>query len=243
MRLAVAQFEPVAGDIHKNLQKHRVLVELAAGEGADLVAFPELSLTGYEPKLAGELATSADDRRLDELQQLADSRGVCIAAGLPTSCDVGTRISLVLFRPLSPRATYSKQLLHEDELPYFVCGQQQAVWEVGQRRLVPAICYESLQDGHAEQAAQLGGEVYLASVAKSAVGVGRASSHYPRIAQRFGMTVAMANCVGACDDFQAVGQSAIWNRQGELVIRLNACDEGIALMDTSRNEVSMRYLR
>ena len=63
------------------------------------------------------------------------------------------------------------------------------------------------------QVADLGANIYLASVAKSARGVDKAFSHYPAVAQRYAMTVLMANCVGPCGDFVAVGQSAMWNNR------------------------------
>ena len=47
LKLAMAQINTVLGDVPKNLQKHLELIEEARGKGADLVTFPELSLTGY----------------------------------------------------------------------------------------------------------------------------------------------------------------------------------------------------
>jgi predicted amidohydrolase len=49
MRIGAAQLRPVAGDVASNLAKHLELIDVAAALGADLVYFPELSLTGYEP--------------------------------------------------------------------------------------------------------------------------------------------------------------------------------------------------
>src|ERR1041385_7750009 len=46
--IAVAQTCPVAGDVKANLDEHFRLARLAATEGAQIVVFPELSLTGYE---------------------------------------------------------------------------------------------------------------------------------------------------------------------------------------------------
>lgn len=46
-KIKIAQFKPHLGDIHKNAQKHFSLIGEAIAEGADVVVFPELSLTGY----------------------------------------------------------------------------------------------------------------------------------------------------------------------------------------------------
>jgi len=52
--IAVAQTCPVAGDVQANLDEHIHLARLAAKEGAQVVVFPELSLTGYELGRGGE---------------------------------------------------------------------------------------------------------------------------------------------------------------------------------------------
>jgi predicted amidohydrolase len=46
IKIALAQFNTKLGDVHANLQKHLELIE-EAHQGADLIVFPELSLTGY----------------------------------------------------------------------------------------------------------------------------------------------------------------------------------------------------
>jgi predicted amidohydrolase len=242
VRICVAQLRSTAGDIEGNVRKHQALLDLALSYDAQMVCFPELSLTGYEPKLAKRLATVQNDPRLNTFQTLADSRSVCIAVGIPTVAAWGTRISMIVFQPSRSPVTYSKQQLHADEMPYFAPGEQQIVLSTAGHSIAPAICYESLQDSHAERAAELGADVYLASVAKSAGGVNKAFSHYPGVARRHAMTVLMANCVGPCDDFVAVGQSAVWSSRGELLTKLDSEHEGIALFDTLTREIAVHYL-
>lgn len=71
MKICVAQTRPVKGDIQSNIDDHKKLIEIAVSNGADTVIFPELSLTGYEPKLSRELATNQDDNRFDDFQKSA----------------------------------------------------------------------------------------------------------------------------------------------------------------------------
>ena len=49
-RLSLAQIDPVLGDIAKNVEAHCSFADRARGAGANLVVFPELSLTGYSVK-------------------------------------------------------------------------------------------------------------------------------------------------------------------------------------------------
>jgi len=65
MILAAAQTKPTRGDIKENLLDHYRLIELAADHGANLIVFPELSITGYERETAESLSFTIDDSRLD----------------------------------------------------------------------------------------------------------------------------------------------------------------------------------
>jgi predicted amidohydrolase len=81
--IAVAQTCPVAGDVQSNLDEHIRLARLAAKEGAQVVVFPDLSLTGYELALAESLAFSECDSRLSSLLDLAASQGTILVVGGP----------------------------------------------------------------------------------------------------------------------------------------------------------------
>jgi len=242
MRICVAQVRPLKGDIDKNIAHHKKLIDLAVVNGADIIVFPELSLTSYEPKLSEEQATTQADQRLDVFQTISDTKHITIGVGLPTNSHSGIMISMVIFQPSQVRQTYSKQQLHADELPYFVNGQQQVILTIGSHKIAPAICYESLLPEYAEKAFTDGAQVYLASVAKSAGGVAKAFKHYPNMAKQYAMTVAMSNCVGPCDDFESVGQSAIWNNHGLLVAQLDDTHEGILILDTDTEETVKKII-
>jgi predicted amidohydrolase len=232
MRICAAQLQSIAGEIAANTARHLELIDLAIAHGADVVFFPELSLTGYEPRLAKSLATDESDRRLDVLQQRSDTHGITIGAGLPIVVGSQVRIGTVWFAPRFPRRVYAKQLLHADELPFFAPGDGQLVLEAGSHTLAPAICYESLQVEHADKAASVGADIYLASVAKPAHALEKAMLHYPSIARRYGMYVVMADGVGPSDDFVSVGQSAAWNKRGELLAQMDSASEGLVMVDT-----------
>lgn len=242
MKICIAQTRPVKGNIQGNIAEHKRFIGLAASQGAGFIVFPELSLTGYEPALAEALATSPDDNRLDELQTISNNRNIIIGAGLPTRADAGIRITMIIFQPHKPRATYSKQYLHSDEDPYFVEGDQPLLITIGKDNIAPAICYESLLPEHAEDAFKSGAGIYIASVAKSAKGVSKAFKHFPEIAQKYSMSVLMSNSVGPSDDFVSAGNTAVWNNKGVLVSQLNDTDEGLLIFDTDTQEATQKVL-
>ena len=236
MKIVLAQIQAAKGDIDKNIEKHCRFINTAVTNGADAIFFPELSVTGYEPDLAKKLATTADDGRLAIFQSLSDENNIVIAVGLPIVSNNGINISAVIFQPNLARQVYSKQYLHDDELPYFIPGNKQLYINVGTNKIALAICYESLLPQHAETASEQGINMYLALVAKSANGVLKAYRHYPDMAEKYAIPVLMANCVGYCDNFQSAGSSAVWNKDGNLVNRLDENSEGLLLFDTETEQ-------
>jgi len=52
MKIGIAQTRPFSGEISANIEKHILFVQHGISLGADVIIFPELSLTGYEPTLA-----------------------------------------------------------------------------------------------------------------------------------------------------------------------------------------------
>jgi predicted amidohydrolase len=212
IKIAAAQIAPITGDIEQNIEKHFDLIKQAALQGADLVFFPELSITGYEPSLAHELALSPDDPNLEVFLHLSDAHQLVIGIGLPTSSEQGTHISMLFFLPGQDPVLYSKQHLHPDELPFFVPGTAQLVLEVKGFVIAPAICYESLLLEHAVAAVQAGAQIYLVSVAKSAQGLSKAQAHYSQLVKDLSLDVVMANAVGPSDNFISVGGSAAWGQ-------------------------------
>ena len=62
--IGVAQIKPVPGAVDENIGIHRRWIQQAAEKDVDVLIFPELSLTGYEPGLAKELAMTPADPRL-----------------------------------------------------------------------------------------------------------------------------------------------------------------------------------
>lgn len=242
MKIAIAQTRPVKGNISANIEAHKKFIDLALTLKAEAIFFPELSLTGYEPELSNELATNQNDNRLDRFQNISDKNNIIIGLGLPTRTDLKIRISMIIFEPNKQRQIYSKQQLHSDELPYFEKGIGQVIITTDKTKIAPAICYESLQPIHSENAFKLGAEIYLASVAKSENGVEKAFKHFPIIAKQYGKPVLMSNCVGFCDNFLSAGKSSVWTKDGELIGQLDNKTEGILIFDTETSLCEAREL-
>jgi len=239
MKICLAQTRSEKGNVEQNVQNHLRFVERAIAWNADLIVFPELSLTNDEPELAQELATEIDDSIFNPFQELADQNDLAIDVGVPTQAINGVQISMLIFQPNTERTVYSKRLLHADELPYFVSGHSQPFLEIHGKKVAFGICYETLQREQFEEAKENHADMYIASVAKPDRGTDKAYIHFPSMASEFGMPILMANCVGACDNFVSNGLSAAWNEQGQLLAQLDSKHEGVLMVDTATQHVEV----
>ncbi len=242
MKICVAQTRPIKGNIQGNIDHHKKILDLVVSNGADTVIFPELSITGYEPELAKELATNPEDGRFDDFQKISDTKQITIGVGVPTNNNTGICISMVLFQPHTARKTYSKKYLHADEETFFLSGESSIGLIGNTTKIALAICYELSVAEHAENAFQSGANIYIASVAKSVNGVEKAVKRLSDIANKYSMTVLMSNCVGHCDTFESVGKSSVWNDKGLLLGQLNDTEEGILIIDTNTQEIIQKTI-
>ncbi|MEL7120666.1 MAG: carbon-nitrogen hydrolase family protein [Bacteroidota bacterium] len=237
MKIGLVQFISEKGDVSKNIENHLKFIRIAIQQKANVIVFPELSITGFEPTLAKELAVVLDDSRFNAFQDLANAEEVTIGVGMPTKASDGINISMMIFRPHKERMLYSKQILHEDEFPYFVSGKKEAFFTIDGKKIALGICYETMQERHIRHAVSCKADVYLASVAKSKIGVEKAYAHFPKMAKELNIPILMSNSVGPSDNFISAGKSAVWNRKGERLSQLNEDDMGILIYDTELEEV------
>ncbi len=231
MKICVAQIKSLKGNIQENIKNHIEIIERAIKLGANLIIFPELSITSYEPSLAKELATNKEDTIFNPFQKLSNNNNITIGIGMPINSDDGVNISMLIFQPNKERITYSKQILHSDELPYFTSGTKQTYINIEENKIAVGICYETLQKEHFLKTQQKGADIYIASVAKSKKGIERAYKHFSGISNEFQTPILMSNSIGFCDNFLTVGKSAVWNKKGQLMAQLDTKNEGLIIYD------------
>ncbi len=232
--LAAAQTVVIKGDVAANVARHVALAGIAARQGAKLILFPELSLTGYEPELAGELALRADDACLAPLREAAAAHGIVITAGAPLVGDGGLPlIAALTFRPDGNTAVYTKQYLHGGEETAFAAGQGGAMLDVEGAAIALAVCADFGQPAHALAAAQAGAHVYAASVLVSVKGYDNDAALLQGHAAAHAMPVLMANHGGPSGGWHCAGRSAVWDEKGRLVVAAPGAGECLLLAGRS----------
>ncbi len=232
MKIGLFQYQSHGGDISKNIGGHLHWVEKAVSYGADIVVFPELSITGYEPSLAKTLALEVNDTRLSHLQSSADKNKIIIGIGAPIKESQDIYIGMILFHPNEERQIYYKKYLHEDEEPFFKCGKESTPL-IRNTQISLAICYELSVPEHRARVIDLNTEIYIASVAKTKEGVKSASKRLAEIARSNSIPTLMCNSTGPSEGFIGAGQSAIWDRNGELMTQLDATTEDMIVYDST----------
>jgi predicted amidohydrolase len=238
MKISIIQTKPIKGNIEQNLEVHLNFIKAAIDENVDFIMFPELSLTGYEPELARELATTSEDKRLNPLQELSDSNKISIFVGLPTKYNDDIFISMIIFQPNKERITYSKQYLYPTEKDIFTEGQNPLVINYDKNNTIaPAICYELSNIEHHQNASKKNATIYIASVLNSVNGINEDISKLSCIASKYKMTVFMSNYVGQSGGYECAGLSSIWNKDGKIIAQLDKTREGQLIYDTETEEI------
>lgn len=243
MKICIAQMKSLKGKIQKNIENHLDFVERAIAFNADLIIFPELSITNYEPDLAKELAFDIHNEIFHPFQVLSDQNAITIGVGAPTKTIDGVQISMLIFQPQKERTIYSKQMLHADERPFFVCGKSQTFLKIQGTKIALGICYETLQRKHFLNAKNQEPDLYIASVAKPKGGIEKAHQHFPVIASEFNTPILMSNGIGYCANFMSVGQSAVWNKKGQLIEQLDAENEGLIVFDSNTEQTEKEQVK
>lgn len=240
--LAAAQTLPIRGDVEANLAEHVRLAGVAAGEGARLLVFPELSLTGYELDLAERLAFSPGDARLAPLLEVASSRSMTLVVGAPIRLGSKLHLGALIVSPDRTVEVYTKHHLGAfpasanpggrvppAEASVFEPGNRNPLLRSGGDVAAVAVCADIGRPSHARAAAERGARTYLASMFVIPADFESDTAKLRSYARAHAMVVVLANFGGPSGELPAAGGSAIWNEQGEPLAQLGPSGSGVVV--------------
>jgi predicted amidohydrolase len=244
MILAAAQTKPARGNIEANLADHYSLIHLAVQNEAQLIAFPEMSITGYERENAKQFAFKKDDSRLDHLKKLAVENNIIIIAGAPIQIESELFIGEFVISPDNSVSIYTKQFLHEGENEYFQSSfNYNPMLTIEDQKISFAICADIDHPQHAENAEKKATDIYIASIFFSPNGIPNAYRDLQSYAQKHKMNVLMANFGGESWGYPSGGKSAFWNNKGQLVGQMNDSDSGLLLVENQNDNWTSRVIK
>ncbi|MCC4265712.1 NAD+ synthase [Oceanimonas baumannii] len=242
LTLALAQLNPTVGAIEYNTQLMLTAAANAAGQGADLVLFPELAVTGYPPEdlLFRDDLHARVDSALGELA--AASQHIALVVGHPWREDGKLYNAASFFYQGQLQGRYFKQLLPNygvfDEKRYFAAGTESCLIDFKGHKLGLLIC-EDVWEPEPMAGVKAAGAGMVLSLNASPYYRGKAWIRKELLAQRSrdnGLALVYLNQVGGQDELVFDGRSKVFSAGGELIQSLPAFTEALALIHIEQGQ-------
>lgn len=238
LRVVMAQLDFLVGDIAGNMDK----IMTAAAEArdrlhADLIVFPELTLTGYPPE--DLLLRPGFIRQVEPaLQSLCkEIQGITAIVGGPLPTPDGLRNAAVALGNGRIQATYYKQWLPNysvfDEKRYFTPGEDPAVFTVAGTRVGMTICEDVWLPGPVAQAAEAGAQL-LVNLNASPYHAGKGGQRLAALRHRVRegrIPIIYVNLLGGQDELVFDGGSLVVGADGALIQRAPFFEAGLYPVD------------
>jgi NAD+ synthase (glutamine-hydrolysing) len=249
LKVALAQINPTVGDIPGNARKIGEHIAAARDEGAALVVFPELTLSGYPPEDL-LLKTSFLERAAGALQELAaQTRGIVALVGFPESAEDVYNAAAVLADG-EVAAIYRKMYLPNygvfDEQRYFQSGAEAGIFELNGVPIGITICEDIWEPGPPAMTEALAGAQVIVNLSASPYRVGYGHGRERMLAQRAVdnlAAVVFVNTVGGQDELVFDGHSVALDQDGRVLARCPQFEESLVLATIDPREVSAARLR
>jgi NAD+ synthase (glutamine-hydrolysing) len=239
IRIALAQVNTTTGDLEGNSRLVHRAIKQAKEHGADLVAFPEMVITGYPPDdlllNKGFLADSA--RALEEVARSA--RGISAIVGC---VEAGARGALynaaAVISEGRVRAIYRKHELPNygvfDERRFFEPGSEILVAKIGSHIFGVTICEDLWIDDGPHAASAAAGASMIVNINASPYHAGKSRERWELLSRRAtenNLSFAYVNSVGGNDELIFDGQSMALSQTGELIARAATFQEELLVFD------------
>ena len=263
MKIALAQINTTVGDLAGNVDRMIRTARVGAAAGAELIVFPELSVTGYPPRDLVEKPTFVE-RSVEQLERLAAqtaSLPLAIVAGYvgPSASQMGKRATnsaavlaggKIVFRQ-------TKMLLPTydvfDEARYFVPADCQSILTLDGRRIALTICEDAWNDKQfwerplyrrdpVQELAHAGAQV-LISINASPYHMGKRALRreiFATTARRHNMPVVYVNQVGGNDQLVFDGSSFAMDSTGRVAASCASFAEDLVIFDSDAGTGALR---
>ncbi|MGC8511881.1 MAG: NAD+ synthase [Acidimicrobiales bacterium] len=249
LRLALAQINPVVGDLEANTAKVVQLLGQAESYGADIAVFPELAVTGYPPEdLLLKPGFVADNRRALERIAKAATGLVAVVGFVDEQTDLYNAAAVCAGGGV--RGVYHKQVLPNygvfDEQRYFASGSgADQLFGVCGVRVGVSICEDAWTPSGPISAQAAAGAELMININASPYSVGRVADRERMLATRAAdssCALVYVNCVGGQDELVFDGASMVFDERGDLVASLPQFEEALSILDLNVRPVFRKRL-
>jgi NAD+ synthase (glutamine-hydrolysing) len=251
LRVALAQINSTVGDIPGNSRKIKEWIGRARDEGAQLVVFPELALTGYPPEdllLKTHFVDSAG-AALEELARETEEGDLVALVGFPERRDDVYNACAVLAEG-RVQAIYRKMFLPNygvfDEARYFQSGTEAALIELNGVAIGLTICEDIWEPGPPATTEALAGAQVIVNLSASPYHAGKPLERERMLVQRARDNTAIVlfcNMVGGQDELVFDGHSVAIDGSGDVVARAPQFEESLTVCTVDPGAVAALRLR
>jgi len=241
LRISLAQFNASVGDIEGNLGKMRDMYTKAFAIGADVIVFPEMSVSGYPPEdLLLKKQFLIDNRSAVE-QLMKDCHEMTIIVGFAEINRKGCFNSLGVLQKGQIKKIYRKSILPNygvfDERRYFRPGTEPVFINLNGIDAALTICEDIWR---LEWMDKLLGEIphkdLIINISASPFHIGKIEQRREtlgRCAKHFNCAVAYCNLVGGQDELVFDGRSMFLDASGNIICQAKAFEEDLLIADVS----------
>jgi NAD+ synthase (glutamine-hydrolysing) len=249
VRLALAQINPVVGDLEGNRELIIERLSEARSNSADLVVFPELAVTGYPPEdllLRPGFIRAAEE----SVERIAlETRATTVLVGAP-HFERDLYNACYVLSGGEVKAIYRKRFLPNygvfDEDRYFAPGRDLVLLEHGKTLIGPTVCEDMWQPGPPATDLALAGAELLVNISASPFYIRRDREREEMFVTRArdnSCFVAFCNAVGGQDELIFDGHSVVIDDEGKVIARAPGFEEALLFADIEPQEVIGRRLR
>ena len=239
-RIVLAQMNPKVGDIQGNQQKILQLsVQACEQYAAQVVVFPELSLTGYPPEdllFRPQFITQVEEA-IQQIQQ--DMPEACLVFGAVQRVSGHLYNCAVVLQPGQAPVYYHKHRLPNygvfDEQRYFLAGDQPCVVEVNGVKLGVTVCEDIWFPEPARLSVQAGAEI-IVNLNASPFHASKSAQRMQQVQHRIrenAVPVCYVNLVGGQDELVFDGHSFVIDASNQLVVAGQGFCESLLAIDYS----------
>jgi NAD+ synthase (glutamine-hydrolysing) len=249
MRVALAQINTTVGDIWGNVEKMADTLERATASGAELVAYPELTIPGYPPEdlLMRQSFIEENMRALHEFAGRVPENVVAAAGFVDLGADLYNACALVSGGEVLHR--YHKRYLPNygvfDENRYFREGSGAPILDLGDALIGVSVCEDIWYPGGPAREQALGGASVLLNISASPYHRRKGAARERMLGVRasdYGCYVLFCNLTGGQDELVFDGHSVVFDPEGRLVARAGQFREDLLIVDLYPDHSLMQRL-
>ncbi|MCX5678182.1 MAG: NAD+ synthase [Candidatus Omnitrophica bacterium] len=238
IRVAIAQINCTVGDLENNALKIIDYIRKAKAAGADIVAFPELAITGYPPEDLLLKPKFISDN-IDMMKKVAKSvNDIVVVVGFVGREGKDIYNSAAVMHKGIVKGLYHKMILPNygvfDEKRYFNTGSVPQIFRIDDIGFGVNICEDIWhKEGPLLQEASLGAKLII-NINSSPYHAGKILEREEiakRGAKANNVYIVYANLVGGQDEIVFDGQSMVIDPQGKVIARAEAFKEDLLVTD------------